>query len=1004
MEIKLFFMKTILQLKKLVIIPLLFLVGNVWGQITYSGPVGASSVSCPSGQTGSACGLTFNPKYKIYLSSNISGSTANLVIEVCTGSALSSGTFYLKEGDACGTQIDTWAVSGTSGPYSRNINLSHTGTKYYTLTNTNTAGTGRTYSNTIAITGTAVQYSDLRNINLSGPPPSVNQGQTINVSNQVQNIGSGNAGSSSVGYWISDNSILSSSDTFVGSTSTPSVSSGNTTSFLSNNITIPSSLAPGNYYFFFKCDNDNVITESNETNNTDYFQFTVLAPTPPSLQVESCFATNSSAFNVGEIMNGSVAVRNTPSSQSWTGTITVFMKHTVSGTTYNLVNQNFTIPGGNSQTIYFNNIAMNYPTGSYKLYCQYTNSPNGGIDFIKNNGICSTSENTSTGTITPTKLITITSSPNLVCGTSIITPTSPVVGQSANFKYTISNTGSANYTGTLQMWIRNTTTVGVPLSGMSISGLLAGNSHTFDYTSSGITFAPGAYFLQIEDANGSPVVKCSVPFTIIAAPAGCVTWTGTPPTGEKLTAANYLCTNGIIVNTQNGTDNATNGIPRELLAKITYLGIYKGSTPNSPAVNFPVPFTDMQGSTSPYLDAIKTLAYLQFTDDKTPFDRDLINFNPNTLIPRKYVVKALAEAFNIAKSTATPSPFTDVNTTDEMYGYIKRFHELGFVTGNTQYTANCTTGTCFHPDANITREDVFVILYRILIATNITRPTASQLNNIANYFVPGNNRVATMGKVPGLDQANFNHYQKTSFSIAGRGIPLDFTHTYNSFLTELPKGYFEDGASGQSFSPLGIGWTHTYNIYAVKVDGYTFGSVTEPTKIMFYYPDGSINIYNYNTNVCENIGVYDVMTKATISGGERITITTKGQMKYVFENTNNGNFYFIKTIKDRNNNGLKINWDNYISSRYRISSVQEEFNNSSLGRSINFTYISSISPFLQQVTDNSIGRNIQFTVTWAFAEKQQTIAKIVIICFIFLKFIYFYYSTKSGDFAELGFI
>lgn len=446
----------------------------------------------------------------------------------------------------------------------------------------------------------------------------------------------------------------------------------------------------------------------------------------------------------------------------------------------------------------------------------------------------------------------------------------------------------------------------------------------------------------------------------------CITWTGIPPTGEKLTAVNYLCTNGIIINTQNGTDNAANGIPRELLAKITYLGIYKGATPNSPAVNFPVPFTDMQGSTSPYLDAIKTLAYLQFTDDKTPFDRDFINFNPNTLILRKYVVKAMAEAFDIAKSTTTPSPFTDLNTTDEMYGYIKRFHELGFVTGNTQYTEECTTGTCFHPDANITIEDVFVILYRILIATNITRPTASQLNNATNYFIPGNNRTATMGKVPGLDQANFNHYQKTSFSISGRGIPLDFTHTYNSFLTELPKGYFEDIASGQSFSPLGIGWTHTYNIYAVKVDGYTFGSFSEPTKIMFYYPDGSINIYNYNTNACENVGVYDEMTKTSISGGERITITTKGQMKYVFENANNGKFYFIKTIKDRNNNGIKINWVNYINnpqrSLFRISSVQEEFNNSSLGRSLTFNYASSILHYLSSISDNSISRTINFNV------------------------------------------
>ena len=929
------------------------MMGNVClGQITYTGPVGSGSVSCPSGTTGSSCSLTFNAKYKLYISS-ISGNTANLVIEVCTGSTLSSGTFYLKEGDACATasQSNTWAVSGTSGPYYKSINLSHTGTKNFTLTNTNTAGTTRAYSNTIAITGTTVQNPDLKNINLSGPPPSVNQGQTISVSNQVQNIGSGNASSSNIGYWISDNSILSGSDTFIGSTSTPSINAGNTSGFLSKNVTIPANLTPGNYYFFFKCDNDNTINESSETNNTDYFQFTVLAPTPPSLQVESCFATNFSAFNVGEIMNGSVAVRNTPSSQSWTGTITVFMKHTISGTTTNLVSQNYTIPGGNSQTIYFNDITMNYPTGTYKLYCQYTNSPNGGIDFIKNNSICSTSDNTSTGTITPTKLITITSSPNLVCGTATITPTNPVQNQSATFNFPIANTGTAAYTGTLKLMWRNATD-GFTLQTYT-GGIVAGGNYAFNYNDPSLSSAPGTWFLRIEDANNN--VICTKTVTVVAQPS-CITWSGTPPTGDKLTAANYLCTAGIIKNTQDGNENKDFGVTRELLAKITYLSIFKGSALNSPAVNFPVPFTDMQGSSTQYMDAIKTLAYLQFSDETTPFDRDLINFNPTNLIPRKFVIKAIAEAYNIAKSTASPSPFSDVSTTDPMYGYIKRFHELGFVFGNT---VNCTTGTCFHPDENITREDVFLVLWRILTATNITRPTATQLNSSTNYFTPGNNRMATMGKVPGIDQANFNHYQKTSFSIAGRGVSLDFTHTYNSFLTELPKGFFEQEVSTtttQNFIPLGIGWTHTYNIYAQKIAGYT----GEPDKIMIFYPDGSINTFNYATGIADGVGIYDVMTKTAISGGERITITTKGQIKYVLENFNNGKFYFIKSIKDRNNNGVDCTWSSYLANIYRLTKVQEN-SNGTLGRFLTFNY-NTLSPYITSVVDNAINRTISFQV------------------------------------------
>lgn len=560
-------------------------------------------------------------------------------------------------------------------------------------------------------------------------------------------------------------------------------------------------------------------------------------------------------------------------------------------------------------------------------------------------------------------------SPNLVCGSSNVTPSQPIQGQNASFSFTVSNNGSGNYTGGLSLWWRNSSSVGTILGSNTISSLGSGQSHTFTHNSIPLESTPGTYFLRIEKGNGELV--CTRTVTVVA-PVSCVQGSGNAPQANspEWTATNYLCEKGIIVPQQNWTDNFNNAILRQDIAKITLLGLYVDNTPNSPAFNFPVPFNDMQTQFSGneyWFNASKVLAYLQFSDDKTPFDRDFINFNPHQPIERRYAIKMFFEAFNIPPSLATQNPFSDVLTSDPMFGYIKKAHELGIVLGNQQYTSNCTTGTCFHPYMNLTRQDTFVILHRLLTYSNVNKPTVAQLNDINNYFIPGNNRFATFGKVPGLDQANFNHYQKTSFSIAGRSIPLDFTHTYNSFLTELPKGYFENEVTGQNFSPLGIGWTHTYNIYAVKVDGYTIGSHTEPPRIMFYYPDGSINIFNYNTNANENIGVYDVMTKSAISGGERITITTKGQMKYVFENANNGNFYFIKTIKDRNNNGVRINWTDYINNPqrilYRISSVQEEFNNGSTGRSLTFNYASTILPYLSSVTDNSISRTISFNVS-----------------------------------------
>jgi len=562
-------------------------------------------------------------------------------------------------------------------------------------------------------------------------------------------------------------------------------------------------------------------------------------------------------------------------------------------------------------------------------------------------------------------------SPNLVCGSSTVTPTSPIQNQNASFNYAISNNGNSVYNGELKMMWRNGTQ-GFQL-GSSIFSLNAGASHTFTHSSTPLTSTPGTWQLSIETANNT--VICSRNITV-QAPTSCVQTTGgTPPATNtpEWIATQYLCENGIIQPQQNWTQNFQFAILRQDLAKIAYNGLYMNvpeNQRNSPAKNFPVPFTDMQQLTGAeyWLDAAKVLSYLQFNDDRSPFDRDFINFRPGEPIERRFAIKMFLEAFNIAPSSSTSNPFSDVPSSDPMFKWIKRAHELGIVLGNQQYNTTCTSGTCFHPYQNLTRQDAFIILHRILTFTSISKPTTSQLNSNSVYFIPGNNRIATMGKVPDLDQANFNHYQKTSFNIAGRGLPLDFTHTYNSFLTELPKGYFEDEASGQNFSSLGIGWTHTYNIYAVKIDGYTnpMNNHVEPPKIMFYYPDGSINVFNYNTNQPDGVGIYDVMTKTPISGGERITITTKSQMKYLFENVSNGKFYFIRTIKDRNNNGVKVNWSLMSpasSNRYRISSVQEEFNNGALGRSLTFNYASTILPYLSSVTDNSIGRTINFNVT-----------------------------------------
>lgn len=455
--------------------------------------------------------------------------------------------------------------------------------------------------------------------------------------------------------------------------------------------------------------------------------------------------------------------------------------------------------------------------------------------------------------------------------------------------------------------------------------------------------------------------------TCVSTSAPCVNGSGTTPilTSNEYIATEYLCTNNIILPAQNWTDNFNLGIKRKDIAKIVYLSLFKGITPNSPAKYFPVPFSDMQSvnaNNTYWIDAVKCLAYLQYDDENTALDRDFVKFNPDSLIRRDFAAKLFCEAFNIAPDWTTPSPFSDIDNTWDDYGYVKALYNLGVVLGNT----SCSSGICFQPTSNLTRQDAFIILWRILSFSSITKPTNSTLTTLSKYFIPNNLRFETLSKVPQIYQGNFNHYQKNSFDIAGRSSGLDFTHTYNSHLTELPKGYFDSdhkSTSSQHFYPLGVGWTHTYHIYAQRIsDGLSSGF----SKYLFYFPDGSISVYDYNTLVPDGIGCYDSLSRMTLTNGEQLTLTTKEQKKYVFESYNNGDFYFIQSIKDRNNNGVKMTYasTSVVPSvaKYKLSTVQEVFYNGSTGRSLSFYYVSTISLYLSSVVDNSINRTIYFTV------------------------------------------
>lgn len=408
-------------------------------------------------------------------------------------------------------------------------------------------------------------------------------------------------------------------------------------------------------------------------------------------------------------------------------------------------------------------------------------------------------------------------------------------------------------------------------------------------------------------------------------------------TQEHFCAAQYLCSQGIISTSQSLNPKGT--IRRDDLAKIVYLGLL-GNSATTMAQNFDVPFVDVP-RTAEYAPYVKALSYLDYADGQPPFNRNGTIFYPANPILRQDVVKVLLEAWNIDESTASgTSPFTDVpNITTNTYyfRYIKKAHELTVVTGHG--------GGLFSPGVNCSREDAFLLLYRMLTKPGIAKPTLAQVNE--GLFGPNNLRSDNVGLGVGTDRGNFNHYTKTSFAIDGT-VPLVFAHSYNSYATELPNELFPGF--------LGAGWTHSFNCYVVT----NFTDTTDPTarRRIIHYPDGTLHYYVQNSNGSwspETLGLFDAMTE----GVGFLEITTPGKIVYRFETQAGkaGNYLLIRSIKDRNNNTLTFTNELGVGNYPRLRSVADP-----VGRTLNFGYTGD--NYLSSVSLGGVGpfngRNIQF--------------------------------------------
>jgi subtilase family serine protease len=89
---------------------------------------------------------------------------------------------------------------------------------------------------------------------------------SIAVTDTTSNTGSGDAGPSSTGFYLSANGTVDSSDVFIGSRSVPALAAGASSS-ASTSLTLPANTASGAYYVIAVADTANTVAESVESNN-----------------------------------------------------------------------------------------------------------------------------------------------------------------------------------------------------------------------------------------------------------------------------------------------------------------------------------------------------------------------------------------------------------------------------------------------------------------------------------------------------------------------------------------------------------------------------------------------------------------------------------------------------------------------------------------------------------------------------------------------------------------
>lgn len=443
----------------------------------------------------------------------------------------------------------------------------------------------------------------------------------------------------------------------------------------------------------------------------------------------------------------------------------------------------------------------------------------------------------------------------------------------------------------------------------------------------------------------------------------CITfYNGTPSNQEFVDAANELCALDIVPNSFNA-NSYSSSIPLQNLSLLCYKTLFDGSASSD---NFPHPFLDIDLIGTDYKKAVLAMLYLEYPkngepDGISPISREFYNVKPTSGMWNGKALKLLLEAFNIPQDNLGYNPsnstFTsflrDVRYNDPYYGYYRAAYFNSLLPSNVMIN-----NSGLNPNSYMTYGDAYVILDKIIHYVSSSNVTTN------DYFHPNSFTTTSLGNKADIDRGVFSEYEDVSFQMQGGGLPFEFAHSYHSNLTEIPK-YLSDDFNDtsiylQRFYPMGVGWTHSFNIYVQSVVSFD----NSENKYLVHWDDGTIDIYSLTQSKwLTKSGKYlQFNFFGTYQGHQAIEITTKDKTVYTF--VQDGNYtqvHNLVQIKDKNNNTITLSYEqgdrlNQTNYPLRLDVVTDNTAN----RTYRFYYQPNTN-YIQSVVDN-IGRIIYYNV------------------------------------------